>query len=424
MSDSTPLPTALPTARQLEYQDWEMGLFMHFGIRTFYEGHRDWDGQAMEPANFNPTEFDAEQWVLAAQEAGFKYMVLTAKHHDGFANWPSKYTDFSVANSPWRGGQGDVIAEYTAACHKHGMKAGLYYSPADASCPVYSDPQAYDDYFINQISEILTGHGEIDVLWFDGCGSAGHEYDWPRICGEIRRLQPNILIFSMGDPNFRWVGNEQGLGTFPCWNTVPDIAWQTWDDTVEAPETPRGVWLPAECDCRMRLQNWFYSDQDEDTVKSLAELMGLYYYSVGRGCNLLINIGPDRRGLLPDQDTARLKEFGEEVRRRFASPLAIVADWQATEDGWQLSFPKATLVDHVVLAEDLSQGERCRKFLIEMPNGNCPPITLWEGYNIGHKAICHFPPVAVHSLRVRILESDGPVCLRELSVHDTSGVTA
>jgi alpha-L-fucosidase len=398
-------PTAVPTPRQLQYQDWEMGLFLHFGIRTFYEGHRDWDGKPMFPGAFQPSAFDAENWVLTAKAAGMHYLVMTAKHHDGFANWPSQYTDFSVAGSPWRDGQGDVVGGFVAACHKHGMGCGLYYSPAEwGGSAIYQDAKAYDDYFINQVSEILAPYGDIDILWFDGCGSAGHEYDWPRIVTEVRRLQPNLMIFSMADPDFRWVGNESGLAPAPCWNTEREGEFA-------------GRWLPAECDCRMRAENWFYSDQDEDTVKGLDELMGLYYYSVGRGCNLLINIGPDRRGLLPDRDAARLLEFGDEVRRRFESPLATLADWQEAEDGWVYSPPRPVLVDHLVLQEDLSAGEHCRRFVLDIPYGDLPAITLWEGHNIGHKAICHFPPVAAHSLRLRILESDGPVALKEAALH-------
>ena len=287
------MKTAIPTARRLEYQDWEFGMFMHFGIRTFYEGHRDWDGKPMSAEKFNPSNLDCNQWVETAKKAGMRYMVLTAKHHDGFANWPSKYTDFSVARAQWRGGKGDVIREFTDACRRGGMKCGLYYSPADWSCPVYKEEKAYDDYFINQVGEILTGYGDLDILWFDGCGSEGHTYDWKRIMGEVRRMQPRILIFNMGDPDFRWVGNESGLAPIPCWNTVVD------SPHVEAPLVEKGtpLWLPAECDCMMRFSNWFYEDADKDRVKGLDELMGLYYYSVGRGCNLMINIGPDRSGL-------------------------------------------------------------------------------------------------------------------------------
>lgn len=412
------MPTAIPTSRQLEYQDWEFGLFLHFGIRTFYEGHRDWDGKPMPAEGFLPTAFDANNWAATARQAGMKYIVLTAKHHDGFANWPSKYTDYSVAATPWKDGAGDVVAEYVDACRRHDVKVGLYYSPAEASPKFKSDPKEYDDYFIGQVSEILTGYGEIDILWFDGCGSADHTYDWPRIIAEMRRMQPNILLFNMGDPDFRWVGNELGLAPVPCFNTVEDVPFAM--DTLVPDKLGKALWLPAECDCRMRERNWFYSDQDEHTVKSVEELMGLYYMSVGRGCNLLINIGPDRRGLLPDADAARLLEFGAEIRRRFGSPVATLADFTEVDGGWEWTPAEPTLVDHVVIQEDLSEGEHIRRFRLTLPFDRVP-ITLWEGQNVGHKAICRFPQVKAPKLRVESLETDGRVELRTLECHNTVG---
>ena len=411
--------TAIPTARQLEYQDWELGVFLHFGFRTFYEGHRDWDGKPMSPEMFHPAALDCDQWAATAGEAGARYMVLTAKHHDGFANWPTAYTDFSVASSPWREGEGDVVGEFTEACRRHGVEPGLYYSPADWTCPVYEDPKTYDDYFINQVSELLTGYGEISVLWFDGCGSAGHEYDWPRITAEIRRLQPNILIFNMGDPDFRWVGNESGVAPVACWNTVEAVPVAMDTDEQDRVGEPEPRWLPAECDCRMRFANWFYSDRDEDTVKSVDELMGLYCYSVGRGCNLLVNIGPDRRGLLPDRDTQRLLEFGEAIRARFASPVATLADCTQTEpDCWEYAPAEPLLVDRVVVQEDLTLGERVRGYAVEIqPTHGGTWISVWQGQNIGHKSICTFAPVAARRVRLSLLAADGQPRLRELCVY-------
>jgi len=409
--------TLLPTPLQLAYQDWEWGVFLHFGIRTFYEGHKDWDGKAMSPSQFLPTELDCDQWAAVAEAAGAKYMVMTAKHHDGFANWPSKYTDFSVANSSWRGGKGDVVREYVDACRRHNLKVGIYYSPRDWSNPNYENEKAYDDYFINQISELLIPYGKIDILWFDGCGSAGHRYDWERICGAIRGMQPEILIFGIGDPDFRWVGNELGLAPVPLWNTVSRAPFAM--DSNDSAELAVPTWLPAECDCRMRLTNWFYSDADEHTVKSPEELMGLYYYSVGRGCNFLINIGPDRRGLLPDKDVRNLLAWARERDRRFRQPLRSLADWSVGADGlsWELNFAEPTLIDHVVLQEDLSAGEHARAFCIDCnPNHLKTWIRLWQGENIGHKAICSFPPLAVRRLRVRVTDCDGALAMRAMDV--------
>ena len=411
------MPSALPTAKQLEYQDWEFGIFLHFGIRTFHEGHRDWDGKPMSVEGFAPTQFDCEQWVSTAKAAGARYLVLTAKHHDGFANWPSKHTDYSVAASPWKDGKGDVMREFVDTCRRHGMAVGLYYSPADATMKSCTDSDAYNDYFFGQVSELVTGYGPLDILWFDGCGSTGVTYDWDRIVAEIRRNQDDILLFNMGDPDYRWVGNEAGIAPSPCWNTVErvPIVVDTDDDADVGKGQP--TWLPAECDCRLRLQNWFYSDEDEDTVKSVEELMGLYYYSVGRGCNLLINIGPDRRGLLPDKDTARLLEFGREIQRRLGRPIATLQDFQEEDPGsWAYAPSERFLMDHVVIQEDVGAGEHVQRFAVELQMGK-DWIPVYEGRSVGHKAICMFPLVTARKMRVRVAEADGAVKLRSLEVH-------
>jgi alpha-L-fucosidase len=411
-----------PTPRQLEYQDWEFGVFLHFGIRTFYEGHRDWDGKPMDPSGFNPTEFDCDQWVRTAKEAGAAYMVLTAKHHDGFANWPSERSDFTVAQTPWKDGKGDVIREFTDACRRGGVHPGIYYSPAEWHRPDFKDEKAYDEHFIGQISEILSGYGQIDILWFDGCGSEEHQYDWPRICSEIRKLQPEMLIFNMGDPDFRWIGNESGLAPTPCWNTVSAVDFSVQTDRKDDLGGGEATWLPAECDCRLREINWFYSDTDVDTVKSVEELMGLYYYSVGRGTNLLVNIPPDRRGLLPDPDTARIIEFGREIRRRFSNRVARTEDFRREGNSWTCKPEKPFLIDHAVLMEDLTKGESVKRFavLIE-PHPYGKEIVVHEGRNIGHKAICRFPLVTAASVRVEVTEADGEVVMRSVEVFDTTG---
>ena len=408
----------IPRARQLEFQDWEFGIFCHFGIRTFYEGHRDWDGKSMSATAFNPSALDCNQWAATAKQAGAKYMVLVCKHHDGFANWPSAYTDFSVAHSPWRGGKGDVVREFTDACRRHDLKVGLYYSPAE--WPAREGGKNYDDYFINQISEILTGYGAIDMLWFDGCGSEEHAYDWSRITGEIRRMQPNILLFNMGDPDYRWVGNEAGLAPVPCWNAVDAVNFSVRTAATEG--VGKLKWLPVECDCRIRDYSWFYEDADVLTVKSPAELLGLYYYSVGRGSNLLLNIGPDRRGLLPEPDISNLCAFGAEVARRFASPVAEFGKFQQTDRVWHCDFSEPQLIDHAVLMEDLAGGEAVSRFRIEIKSyAGGSPIQVWDGQTIGHKAICPFPLVRAKGVIVTVLESTGPAKLRDIRIFNSQG---
>lgn len=406
------MKTVKPTKKQLEYQDWEFGIFIHFGIRTFYEGHRDWDNKPMFASEFNPVSLDCNQWTETAKKAGANYMVLVAKHHDGFALWPSKYTDFSVASSPWKNGKGDVVKEFIEACHKNDIRPGLYYSPAEWGNPKFDNPEAYDEHFISQISEILTGYGKIDVLWFDGCGSEGHAYNWGKIIKEIRKMQPDILIFNMGDPDFRWVGNEAGIAPWPCWNTVDKLDFSIKTDEKE--KISSSQWLPAECDCRIREKNWFYEDADEHTVKSVLELMGLYYLSVGRGANLLLNIGPDRRGLFPEKDKNRLMEFGDEIRRRFGTPVPV-KNSENKDNLWTFNFNEKTLVNHAVIQEDLIKGEHAIRFKIKMLIGR-QEIILFEGHNIGHKSICEFPTVKTDKLIIEV-KSQGKFSLRSASFY-------
>lgn len=406
-----------PTARQLAFQEWEFGLFIHFGLRTFYEGYVDFDKRPMSPTEFNPTNLDCGQWVNTAKQAGMEYAVLTAKHHDGFSNWPSKYTDFSVAQSPWKDGKGDVVQEFVKACHNHNIKPGIYYSPYDGAVDFYSnkDAKEYDDYFINQITELLTNYGDIEVLWFDGAGSEGHEYDWKRIIATVRSLQPNILIFNIADPDFRWVGNEDGIAPIPCWNLVDGIEFSVYDNEQEKLE--EHLWLPAECDVQMR-ENWFYSENDEHTVKSLEELMGIYYHSVGRGANLLLNIGPNREGLFPKIDEKRLLEFGHEVRKRFYEPLATIKDCEFQGGKWIYQAKEPHLLDHIVVQEDLKNGESVKRFKITIITAKTQrPFTIYEGINIGNKAIIRIPPVKVKGVILEITKSNGEPIIKELSFH-------
>jgi len=341
--------------------------------------------QPMELSNFNPTELDCDEWIETVSRAGAKYAVLVCKHHDGFANWPSAYTRYSVANTPWKNGKGDVVAEYVAACRKYGVKVGLYYSPAQFGS-VQISSEDYDEYFISQIRELLTGYGTIDYLWFDGCGSEGHTYDTARIVAEIRRLQPHILLFELWDPDTRWIGNEAGVADSP--NRL----------YVRRQDSDGLCFLPGECDCRMRLENWFYSDNDADTVKSVDELMGLYHYSVGRGANLLINIGPDRRGKLPEADKAALLQFGQTVRQSFSD--FIPCRPQASSRSLTLML-ETQPVNYVLLREEITNENEIGAFEIKAypyPYGS--PITVYRGTTVGHKAICSFPTIRTNRIEI------------------------
>lgn len=406
-----------PTAKQLAYQEWEYGLFIHFGLRTFYEGYVDFDERKMDPAKFNPTDLDCDQWIKTAKEAGMEYAVLTAKHHDGFSNWPSKYTSFSVTESEWKDGKGDVVREFVDACRKYDVKPGLYYSPYDGAADFYSnkDGKEYDDYFINQITELLGDYGDIDILWFDGAGSAGHEYDWKRIVDKIRSLQPEILIFNMADPDFRWVGNEDGIAPIPCWNVVDHVEVSIYDEEKDA--LNKDQWLPAECDVQIR-SNWFYSENDLHTLKSLEELLGIYYHSVGRGANLLLNIGPDRKGHLPKEDTERVLELGAELERRFKDPIATKESFKQEDNKFIYIADKPHMIDHIVLQEDLTNGENVRQFAVNiLTKKTHHRLPIHQGFNIGNKAIIPIPPVQVKGVEIEILKDDGEAVIKNIEVH-------
>lgn len=409
-----------PTQRQLDFLSWEFGMFFHFGIRSFYLGHRDWDGREMPTSGFLPDNLDCEQWISTSKQAGAKYAILTAKHHDGFANWPSKYTEYSVANTPWKQGKGDVVAEFVAACRKYGLKVGLYYSPAQwgEGAVSFTEEKEYDDYFINQISELLTGYGKIDYLWFDGNGSGDHEYDVPRIIKAIRSMQTEILIFSMWDPNTRWIGNEDGYAPSPNPYTVP----QKPHFRLSTEEEKRlGMkFLPGECDCKMR-STWFDCEENEDTIKTLEELVGMYEYSVGRGANFLLNIGPSRTGRLPEKDTARLLELGEEIRRRYGSPVGNFSELTpaGAADSFCIISDKNEIIDRVAIEEDLTDGESVTGFKVyaHLPAYRSEKILVYTGTTIGSKAICVFPAIRTAKLVVEITGHCGDYKLKSMKPY-------
>ena len=407
-----------PTKQQLEFLSWEMGAFFHFGIRTFYEGHRDWDGKTMPLEGFNPSGLDCESWIRTVRDAGLKYAILVCKHHDGFANWPSAYSDYHVGLTPWKNGKGDVVAEFAAACRKYDIKLGLYYSPAEAGFKGRG-AKDYDDYFIAQISELLDGrYGVVDYLWFDGCGSEGHEFDKPRVIRAIRGLQPDILIFNMWDPDTRWVGNEGGAAGIENSNVVRATDFSVMASEKELLEETK--FLPAECDFMMRRRNWFYSEYDVHTVKSVEELVGLYYYSVGCGANFLVNIGPDRRGLLPDVDARRLLEFGSEIARRFADP--IPAEMTEMDDGFSLTLDEQQLVNHLVFAEDLADGEMVEAFSVYINNHIIyQPVCVYAGKTAGHKRIVTFPAILANEVIVKADKRRGNARLRNARVFYIKG---
>jgi len=394
-----------PTKKQLEFLDWEFGTFFHFGIRTFNEHHRDWDMKTMEASSFNPTELDCEQWIKTVKNAGVKYAVMTTKHHDGFALWPSKYTEYSVKNSPWKDGKGDVVKEYTDACRKYGLKVGLYYSCAqfdttDMGC-------SYNDFVIGQLTELLTNYGKIDYMWFDACGYETIDFDLERITKTVTELAPDMLVFgALGKTTVAWSKNEWCLMNLPNSN-----------------QTEKGF-MPSEADgCMLRYKRenfWFYNETHNNCRRTLDELLGMYYYTVGRGANLLLNIAPDRRGLIEDEDIRLLNALHNEITRRMHACALISETYDYEKDGakyFETTFEKQTLVDHLVIEEDITEGNKIRKFSVLMSTApkSKDHIYLTSGYTIGHKCICTFPPVRAMSFVVRLDDADDDAVITKMT---------
>ncbi len=420
----------VPDKKQLQFMDWEFGIFFHFGIRTFYPGHHDWDGIEMPAEKFNPVELDCENWIKAAKEAGAKYAVLTAKHHDGFALWPSKYSRYSVRNTPWKAGKGDVVREYVNACRKYGLKVGLYYSPAQWGEKVirFKNDREYDDYFVNQIHELLTDYGKIDYLWFDSCGSENHSYDKKRIVGEIFRLQPGILTFCDPEwaPGVKWAGNEDGYISLKN-----DLVAKSWDFS-ELSETSVCLavaqFLPSECDCKIRA-TWFF-DENEETLKSVDELFGMYEMTVGHGANFLLNIGPSVTGKLPPADKKRLAELGNKIKKNYSCPLPFGKLVQESENSFSIVhkefasdfFEKNTpfpLVNTVKISEDITDGQSIESFRIYayLPHYTHKKILIFNGCTVGHKILCRFSAIRTPKITVEICSSNGKFLLNDMQAY-------
>lgn len=451
-------PAALgpvPSAAQLRWQRMERYAFAHFGPNTFSDA--EWGTGKEDPKLFRPTHFDARQWARALKESGFGGLILTAKHHDGFCLWPSAHTRHSVAFSEWKLGEGDVVREVAAACKEFGIGFGVYLSPWDRHEPSYGDSQRYNDHYVAQLEELLTNYGPIFEVWWDGaCGEGPNgkrqEYDWPRFRSVVRKLQPEAVIFSDVGPDVRWVGNERGFAGETCWSMQSPGDRTPGLGAPPVEELNRGLsegvqWIPAECDVSIR-PGWFYHASEDKRVKSVAELLEIYYASVGRNGNLLLNIPPDRRGLFHENDVARLKEFDRTLRALFAKDLARGAQIQASavrgssaryaatqvldgdpdsywalEDGHTkgdltLSFAQAQRVDHVVLAEPIALGQRIAAFTIEGRNGETWR-ELARGTTIGAKRILRFAPVELNGLRVKIEDARGTLLLSSLELYCT-----
>jgi alpha-L-fucosidase len=446
----------IPTPQQLAWQEMELTAFVHVGMSTFTDrGFGGWGDGTDAPELFNPTALDADQWVSACRDAGMKMLILTCKHHNGFCLWPSKYTEYSVKNSPWRNGKGDVVKEVADACRRGGIKFGIYLSPWDQHEKTYGS-DAYNDFYKNQLGELLTNYGEIAQVWWDGCCGEGPNgkrqvYDWEGYIKTVRQLQPNALAAIMG-PDIRWVGNEVGLARESEWSVhprtvignegtmTPDVGHRKY--LVGAKEL---AWYPAECCVSIR-PNWFYLANEDGQVKSLKHLLDIYYRSVGLNSVLLLNVPPDHRGLFHNNDVARLHELRATLDETFRTNLAKDKPAKASSEAaghtaqmavdgngdtyWtpadgiiqaslEIDLGQPVTFDRAMLQEMITTGQRVEQFELEAWDGQA-----WKKFaqatTIGHKRLLRFPSVTASKVRLTILDARDCPTIREFGLFKAS----
>ncbi|WP_259296015.1 alpha-L-fucosidase [Phocaeicola plebeius] len=441
--------------------------FIHFGLNTFND--REWGYGDTDPKTFNPTNLDCEQWAQTLVKAGMKGVILTAKHHDGFCLWPFEGTDYSVKNSPWKNGQGNVVKELSEACKKYGLKFAVYLSPWDRHQANYGTPE-YLPYFYAQLHDLLTNYGPVFEVWFDGAnGGDGwyggakdirtidrkNYYNYPRIYEMLDSIQPQAIIFSDGGPGCRWVGNEKGFAGATNWSFLrKGEVHPGYDKSYELQYGhPDGnQWVPAECDVSIR-PGWFYHPEEDDRVKSPDQLVDLYYRSVGHNATLLLNFPVDRRGLIHPVDSANAVRFHEMIQQQLKTNLvagmtpkvsnerggdfvasALTDDnfdtYWATEDGVttadiEFSFDTPTRMNRMMLQEYIPLGQRVKAFVVEyLDKDTWLPVKLnEETTTIGYKRLLRFETVETKGIRIRITDARGPLCLSNVGVYDAGNVS-
>jgi alpha-L-fucosidase len=410
-----------PSREQLAWQRDEMAMFLHFGMNTFT--NREWGDGREDPAIFSPTSLDARQWARVARAAGFRALILTAKHHDGFCLWPSATTSHSVARSPWRGGAGDVVRELVEACGAAGLGAGLYLSPWDRNHKDYGDSARYNDVYCEQLTELLTRYGRIAEVWFDGANGEGPNgkrqiYDWPRVFALVRRLQPQAVIFSDAGPDVRWCGNENGSAGDPNWSTVdpatvpyPGASGPGVTAALQHGDPLGTVWRPAEADTSIR-PGWFYHPAEDDRVRTADNLVELYFQSLGRNAKLLLNVPPTPSGLLHEIDCARLSAFHDRLRALFAEDLAAGAErsWRRTgprSAEVEVDLGRARTVAIARFAEELTRGQSVARYAFYGSDGGAYQI-LTRGTTIGHARLDRFEPLALRRVKLVLEDAVAP----------------
>lgn len=435
----------IPSKRQLDWQKLEFTAFICYGINTFTGA--EWGTGKEDLKQFNPTALDANQWVNTAKDAGMKLVLLTCKHHDGFCLWPSKYTDFTVAVTPWKDGKGDLVRDVSEACEKEDLKFGVYLSPWDMNHPDYGT-EKYNDFFINQLTELLTEYGTIDEVWFDGANGVGPNgkkqvYDWDRYYTLIRKLQPNAVIAIMG-PDVRWVGNESGYGRDTEWSVMPASAtslssiaessqqeagtgtflpnfnWQKDDlGSREVLKDAKGaIWFPSEVDVSIR-PGWYYSASQDAHVKSPKHLIDIYYNSIGKNSLLLLNLPPDQRGLIHENDVNSLTEMTRILKETFKDDLATQGKMRTKDSITQLEFDEPITFDRLMVQEDVMKGQRVERFVLEYWK-NSEWIEAANATTIGYKRILRFDPVTTDKVRLVIKETRATPHILNIGLYKSS----
>ncbi len=408
-----------PTASQLAWQRDEFALFLHFGVNTFSD--REWGDGSESPTSFTPSRLDARQWARAAKAAGAKAMILTAKHHDGFCLWPTETTTHSVRSSLWKRGQGDVVREFVDACRAEGLKAGLYCSPWDRNHRTYGDSARYNDVFMAQLTELLTRYGTINEVWFDGANGEGPNgkrqvYDWPRTWALVRKLQPKAVMFSDAGPDVRWIGNERGVAGETNWSTIrPDAVpyiGASGDAVIRALQEGHAdgsVWRPGETDVSIR-PGWFYHPGEDAKVKTVDQLVDLYFTSVGRNSKLLLNVPPTRDGLLHPTDVANLAGMRAALDARWAGVIAQASSTfrvtGPTSGELTVRFNGPQQISTIDLREDIVEGQRVSKWTVAANDGT--PRDVASGTTIGYRHLRRITPTLVSALTVTVETVDAP----------------
>ncbi|MGG9961531.1 alpha-L-fucosidase [Ferruginibacter sp. SUN106] len=435
-----------PSPAQLAWHEMEFYLFAHFGPNTFTD--LEWGHGDEKEEVFNPAKLDCNQWCRVAKAAGAKGIIITAKHHDGFCLWPSKFSKHTVRESKWKNGKGDVLKELSVACKKYGLKFGVYISPWDRNHPDYGT-EKYNDVFVGMMKELFTNYGPITELWWDGANGEGPNgkkqvYDWKRFKETVRTLSPKTVVFSDIGPGIRWVGNENGVAGITNWNTLTIDGFEPGakapsTDTLNAGNAYGKYWIPAECDVSIR-PGWFYHKAEDDKVKTPEQLFQLYEKSVGRGANLLLNVPPDGNGLITAFDSVALVGFKKLRDENFGTNIFKHADTYhlfggilkkapAVSDGNLQTGEKFTAVEResvgveikadkkvncVVLYEDIKGGQNCSSFKLLLFNKMDELVKEIHGTTIGRKRILTFPAVDINSIELTIEGEHGATIIKEI----------